>query len=66
MDSPNSMPQGKGISRVVQVTLDRLAPLLGEWTGRGRGELKSYEASSWHKNLSPGSKVFVAKVAEVD
>lgn len=31
-------PQGQEISHSVQMTLERLAPLLGLWQGRGRGE----------------------------
>ncbi len=34
---PSPVPQGKPISPVVRASLDRLAPLVGIWTGKGEG-----------------------------
>jgi hypothetical protein len=37
MEKLDSISSGKKISPIVQATLDRLIPLIGEWTGIGRG-----------------------------
>jgi hypothetical protein len=37
MDKFDSIPSGKGTGRIVQATLNRLIPFIGEWEGLGRG-----------------------------
>jgi hypothetical protein len=47
----NMKAQAKEISQVVQITLEKLSPLLGIWKGRGRGGYPTLEGFDYSETM---------------